>query len=161
MGITTARTLTGRIPGIDKDYQDPQHPSLVGNKSSQLVERPAMQIGTRGPSSPNPRADALKVLKDNRPFRALGRFYDLLANDVVYILGEALLLAAAFLQEALGRWGAFRLQFLSQPAVASAQVSDLSAGILPAVAIRGNVDHPKIGAVPLSRERRFMPQKRL
>lgn len=87
--------------------------SLVENLLAQIVKRPAMQLAALLPVSPDPRADTFQIFEGNRSLRAFGFQHELLADNVIHVVGKAGFFTATFLKQALGRLCALALQSLS------------------------------------------------
>jgi hypothetical protein len=88
VGIPAGRTAARGIARIDEYDTNTSPPRLVVDKAAELSERPAMQLSTLLPPSPHPRADALEVLKADRPLCAFGSLNDAFADRVVHIFGK-------------------------------------------------------------------------
>ena len=78
------------------------------------------------PSNRDLVADARQVFQGNPAPRVLGFRHQPVGNAVVFVRGKPLFLATAFPEQALGRFGAFLLQPLTQFGMALTQAIDLA-----------------------------------
>src|SRR3712207_5749944 len=105
---------------------------------------PTVEYTPLPPASPDPRTDALQILKGKRALRACGLVYKAFGDDVVGVRGKATLLARQLLEPAACRFGALPLELGAQPALAIAHVLDVRSAHHLAIARRGDVRHPQI-----------------
>jgi hypothetical protein len=95
--ISTARTLPGRIPGINKDNKTAMFLSLVCEKLLQLIERPAMKLSVLVMSLTTPLKDIFEILKNYCGPNRKGLDYGL-GYAVVHISAKTVLLLGQFLK---------------------------------------------------------------
>ncbi len=142
--IATNRTHLRGIRGVNKDNRDTVHSRFVKYLLPQIVERPAMQLGTLRLSSPYPVADTRQIFKSNSAFGALGRFDKLFADLVVHIFGKPSFFTRQFFSSAFGRFCTFCLQPFSLPSAPFPDRIDLISGKLFTVRGSGNVGDPHV-----------------
>ena len=142
--MTTLRTFTRSIMRINSQDRDSRQSCLVVDKSSQLIERPTMQLHSYFATGPDPKADTLEVFKDYRPLRALRFQNDLLTDLMIQVGGKAVFFAGAFLKKSPSGLCAFRLQFLSKPTMPLAKIARVRTIEGLSLAIGGDASNSKI-----------------
>lgn len=146
--VDTATSGAGatRVARIDRDHGDACPPCLVLDEGAQLMKGPTVQDRSLAAASSCPQANALEVFKSNPACGVFGGLYDLLADDVVHVRGEAALLAGEALETALGRAGLLLLEFGAEPPLAKAHTFDGLALMERAVAVRSDVGDAEVNA---------------
>lgn len=113
------------------------------------MERPTMLDATLSLSSRYPFADALEVFQGDAATGAFGLRDQPLADDVVYITGEPLLLPPALLEKPFGRLGAFGLKPRPELRITLSQAVQVPAGVGLAVRVGGDVDDAEVHTKPV------------
>lgn len=122
----------------------PIQPGLVGHEAEELEEGPSVERGALRPSSPDPRAYALELLKRNRSLRAFGLRHNPLAQAVIHPASKPPLLSRQPPQPTPRALGREPLQLATQPAMPVAHVLDRRARVRLAVAVHGDVRNTKV-----------------
>jgi hypothetical protein len=118
---------------------------LIDDKGAQLKERPAVEYRALLPASPHPRTYAPQIFQGDSTLCAFGSRYKLFADNVVDIPRKAGFLSCESF-EAAGAFRAFLLEPVPEPPMAVAHAFDDAPAVDRAVAIGGDVCHPKIDA---------------
>jgi len=145
------------VAGIDQQQRYSGERRFIGDKPPELRERPTVQNGSMHAPSPDPKANSLEVLHDNRPLRAFGFRNDLLRDYVVGVRGKASFFAGKFLQATFGRASVLFLKLSPQASMPVANGANGAADVTLTVRIGSNVDHAEIHSQLLGsfRRRRF------
>jgi hypothetical protein len=141
---TAYRTGSRGIPGIDGNNRNAHECGFVGDKGTQLCERPRGLCSTLRPASRNPGAYANQFFDGNSSFRAFGLCYKFLGDTVVRIGCEPSFFGLAFLQKALRGDRAFALKFSAKSAVSMAESIDRSAREHLSIRVDGYVPNAEI-----------------
>lgn len=144
--VAALTALAGRIERVNPQERNTGQLCLVVEHPAQLGKRPAMQLRPLALTSPDPRSDACQFLDGNHSIRAFCERDYASRNCVVRVFGEALLLAAALLQQSLGRLRADALELAAKRAVAMANLIELCSAVFVPVRVGTNVDDTHVHA---------------
>src|SRR5690606_19589199 len=147
----------GGVPGIDNDHRNACQTSLVLDEGAKLMERPTVLDATLSLLNRDPFADALEVFQGDAATGAFGLRDQPLADDVVDITGEPLLLPPALLEKLFGRLGAFGLKPRPEFRITLSQAVQARAGVGLTVRVGSDVDDAEVHTKPVFR----LPRRRL
>ncbi len=142
--VTTHRTGTRRVARVYQNNGYTRQLRFVRDFLPEIVERPAMQIGTLRLSNRYPGADALKVFQGDAATSALSLFDQSLADRVVGIAGETIFSTCQFFQAMAGGFRALALQFATQTAVTVTHAVDCASRMPFAIAVGSDIDNAQI-----------------
>src|SRR4051812_9434035 len=144
--ITARVACLRRISGVNFDERHPGAFGFVGQKRTELGERPRVQRGPLGLAKPYPVTGPRQFLDGDTASGAFSLGHDAFRNLMVYVGGEARLFTAAPLQQPPRRTGSLGLQAFPQPHLSFAIRVQSSTGRLLADARGGDVDNSHIDA---------------
>jgi hypothetical protein len=151
--LVDASTLRARSTSVARIYRLKGHTSergLIGEKRTQLKERPAMQMCTLSFPNRYPSADSAQIFDGDAALGVLGFTYDLLADAMIRVTVEPLLLSSKFLQMSLGAPCSFGLKPSTKFSDARSFGKRFFAAIWLVVRVVGEIPDPKVDAKPTS-----------
>jgi len=125
--------------------------SFVSDVLLKLIKRPRVQIVSLLAAKPYPLAYAFEFLKSDSSRGAFRKFYDLLADAVVFVTGKARFSPRQTAQDTPRRSGLFGLQTLTLATATFPQREHVRAAVLVAIAVGGKIDQTHVNAKPLVR----------
>lgn len=134
------------IAGVNRDHRDTSTPSFVFNFLAQIIKRPTRKHSALGLTSRDPRADVRQFFERNPALSALSLRYDLFADHMVSVVGEALFLSRQFLESSVCAERAFDLQLSPQATVTETNIVHGAGAVDFAVAVNRDVDDAQINA---------------
>jgi hypothetical protein len=149
--VATLIALPTGIPRIDVDHRNSSNRALVSQEGTQLSECPAMQPCSLALPSPDPRSDASQFLDGNSTIRAFCGLNDAFGNYVIAVSGKVAFPATAFLQKTLGGFRALALELSPKGTIPVANLVEMGAGVIYAIAVVSDLDDPKINAKAVNR----------
>lgn len=137
--VPTPGTLPARIARVNKEHGHARSFRLILDKGPKLPKGPARELSALLPSSPRPQAYPRQVFQGDSSLRAFGKLNKFLADYVVGVAGETLLLARQLLEAASSGVRALLLEFRPESPVAMPDgVDGLAATDIP-VRVGGDV----------------------
>lgn len=148
LDVTADAALSRSVPRVDGADWQPCALGLVGDLRLEIGKGPGVQVASLLPASPDPRADAFEVFDGDPAPGAFGRSDDLLGDNMVRVLGEAMLLHPALAKQTLRALGSLSLKPTSQIDRAAANAVDVRAGEMFPLARGGDIDDADVDAEP-------------
>jgi hypothetical protein len=139
--INTTADLTGfgRVARVNQNHRHTGQTRLVFNLLAQIVKRPSVMLSPLAFSNRYSLTDALQIFKGYSHRVPFGLFNNLLGNFVVFVGRHSLLFAAAFFEQATGRFSTLALQLGSEFGVTLAKAIKVISGVGLAGAIGQDV----------------------
>jgi hypothetical protein len=144
--VVARGALSRRISGVDDRQRHTCLERLVRRHLSQLEESPPGVASTLRAPDLYPVAEAVEVFQGEAAAGVMGALDKGFADPMVLELTEAGLLARELFEVAFGGFGADELEAVTERRVAGADLLDLGAGVMGAVAVGGEVDEAKVDA---------------
>ena len=144
--VTTLTALLARVARINLNEIYSRQLRFVGKKSSQLSERPTVQLCPLALLSSYPLADSIQLLYGDSAFGAFGERDDASRNYMVRIGRKPLFLAAALLQKSISRLRADTLQLATKCSIAVANLIEFCATVFVAVRVHGDFHDAEVNA---------------
>ena len=142
--VTTSRTGTTGVSGINQDHRDTGAFGFVGHESTQLVESPAVQGCPLRATNRYPLPNALQIFQGNRSMGVFRFGNQLFADAVVGVFGKTAFFSREPLEFAFGRARPFGLQFGPQAALTVARVVDMAGRVDLPVAVHGDIGDTRV-----------------
>jgi len=139
----------GGVPGIDKDHRNACQTSLVLDEGAKLMERPTVLDATLSLLNREPFADALELFQGDAATGVFGLRDQPLADDVVNVAGEPLLLPPTLFEEPFGGLGSLGLKPRPELRITLSQAVQVPAEVGLAVRVGGDVDDAEVHAKPV------------
>ena len=118
LGMSALAALLAGVAWVNPDQRDASELRLIVEKHSQLSETPSVQRRSFALPSLYPPANVSEFFNGKSAVGAFGERDDSFGNCMVGVTDKPRLLLATFLQQPLGGFGAFSLQFSAQGLVA-------------------------------------------
>ncbi len=147
-GVPANAALPRRVARIDEADRDPGALGLVTDLRLKIGEGPRVQRAPLYPTSPDPLANALEILKSNPAIGAFGTSDDLLGNAVIDVVGEALLFSPPLLEQPLGALRSLALEALTKTKGTAAKTVEMPAAEVLTTARGRDVDYTDVDAEP-------------